>query len=733
MSHSILPELGQVFRSIVTDAGHRPRLEELGLGKDLDDLAQNNRPSTSADLLLALENRVQQELANDCGEQWANLLRWHWGRARETIQQLSREIETTPLSHEQGAAAVRSGFAAPMLAWVMRFAHYQFPGIDVDVWWRSPMAAWIKLVSNVANVKESDLLGLLHDTPRTTERWMSGEPVGELRFPHRASTLRCLGRQAGQLTVEQADLLTGWLTLAVSYQSVSKELREEVRRRFSINDQQPWSPGTFIAELQRTSHDAGPQDLWAKAEPLAAQIAAELTAKQANPDDLERKLGEYQVLIRDEQHRSGLSYQYIHDRIRARLAAQLGERDKALDLYSSVVDSMWWRAGRNQEPILQEALLYAVGVGEVEAAKRYWDKTFLLGLNRWPKRPLDEHERRRLAFGFEQVFAPQLAHDRVPPKVEVLVRDEPFELTSKQLKSPNAKVKHANGRTRRTPLMDAVREGTLQDVKQAIAAGGDPNDFVRESGEGPLTYAMRRACDRRDTIIMDYLLRMELTRETVNRAASTSRETPLKIAIEMADAAAVERLVVLGADVEHACDYVPSALVYAMSLMYSSLHRDDMTQQRAYLEGRTRADVHDAKDGVALDMQLASRRMKLARLREASPIHEQIFKEVMDWFVRPPEPCRRVVRTLLRLGANANRSYKVEHEHLAEWTPTLFGAQLGDLEVFRALLEHGGDPNAVLMQSSSLDRQDAMWVAVSHSRHAIVEYLMRQGQQTTAR
>jgi ankyrin repeat protein len=238
---------------------------------------------------------------------------------------------------------------------------------------------------------------------------------------------------------------------------------------------------------------------------------------------------------------------------------------------------------------------------------------------------------------------------------------------------------------------------------------------------------MRRACDRRDTIIMDYLLRMDLSAETVNRPASTSRETPLKIAIEMADAAAVERLVALGANVEHASDYVPTALVYALSLMYSSLHRGDMTQQRAYLEGRTRADVHDAKDGAVLDIQLASRRMELARLREASPIYEELFEHFMEWQLRPPEACRRVVTTLLRLGADPNRRYRVEHEHLAEWTPTLFGAQLGDLEVFRALLKHGGDPDSTLMVSSSLDRQDALWVAVSHGRHAIVNELMRRG------
>ena len=729
MSYAVLPELGQVFRSIITGAGLRPQLVKDGFDKDLDDLALNSRPSSSADLLLILESRVQQQLANDCGARWSHLLRWHWGRTREVLQQLACEVETTPLSQEQGSCAVRSGFTAPMLAWLMRFAVHQFPGIDVDIWWRSPMAAWVKLVAGVANIEQADVLDRLHETPRTTERWMAGDPVGELRFPHRASAVRCLGQHAERCSVEQIDLLAGWLTLAVSYQSTPKQLRDEARRSFAVNPQQPWSPAAFVADLQRRSHDVGPQSLWARAEPLGAQIAAGLAAERLDPDHIEKLLEDYKQLIDSEHERSGLSYHYIHDRLRARLAARVGKRDEALGLYGAAVDGMWWRAGRNQEPILYEALLYAVGVGEVESAKRYWDRTFLLGLNRWPKRPLDDQERRRVAFGFEQVFAPQLAHDRIPPKVEVLVREEPFELTAKQLKSPNAKVKHAAGRTRRTPLMDAVREGALNDVKQAIAAGGDPNDFVRESGEGPLSYAMRRACDRRDSVIMDYLLGMDLKPETVNRAASTGRETPLKIAIEMADATAVERLVALGADVEHACDYVPSALVYAMTLMYSSVYRDDVKQQFAYLAGGARADVHDAKGGAVLDVQLASRRMHLARLREASPDHEQIYQEVMNWFIRPPEACRRVVTTLLRLGADPNRRYKVEHEHLAEWTPTLFGAQLGDPVVFEALLQRGGDPALVLMESSSLDRQDAMWVAVSHGRHAIVERLMRLNRQ----
>ena len=441
---------------------------------------------------------------------------------------------------------------------------------------------------------------------------------------------------------------------------------------------------------------------------------------------MSRCLGEFQQLIDSEPPHWQRSYQPLHDWYSARLAAVQGRKDDALALYARTVDAVWWLGGPNQHPMLNEALLYAVGMGDLRAAAAYWDKTFMLGLNSWPKRELDEQERRRLAFAFEQRFAPQKAHDRIPPPLEVIERDGLFELGRQALKHPNSKVKHAEGRTRRTPLMDAVLEGTLADVKQMLAAGGDPNDYIEESGEGPLTFAMRRACDRGDTLIMDHLLlRKDLLPETLNRRASTSRETPLKIAIEMADATTVERLLLLGADVEVACDYVPSALCYAMLLLHGSIHRDDSTQEQAWLSGRTRADAHDAKDGAALDVELAARRQQMAAMRDASPRHRAAYETIMDCYIRPAEPRRRVVRALLRRSANPNRRYKVEPHHIAEWTPTLFAAQLGDLGIFQAMLEHGGDPEQMLMQTTELERQDALWVAIGYGRHAIVDFLVK--------
>lgn len=325
------------------------------------------------------------------------------------------------------------------------------------------------------------------------------------------------------------------------------------------------------------------------------------------------------------------------------------------------------------------------------------------------------------------MFFPQKAKARIPPPIEIIVQDEAFVVGAKQLANPNQKAKFAEGRTRRTPLMEAIRDGSLDDVKRLLDAGGDPNDYIKESGEGPLSYAMRRACDRKDPLIMEHLLSLELLPETVNRPASTKRETPLKIAIEMANASAVSRLISLGANVEAACDTLPSALCYAMVLLHGSLHRDDPTQELGYLMGLSRADVYDAKEGAVLDVDLAARRESLFAMSRASKRNRLIFDAVKDYFIRPAADLRQVIQILLRGGANANRRYVAQGNQFDEWTPTLFAAEVGDLETFKMLVEHPGnnrgDPELTLRESISLERFDALWVAIAYGRHSIVTYL----------
>lgn len=730
---TIIPRLGNLLRALIKAAGYRPLVLQTAQDKDLDDLANEDdeRQSSRFDRLQSIEDSCTDALAKDCGHEWAETFRYAWFRTAEALQGLAQNLDVTPLSTAEGQRLISQHFTAPMLAGVLTLAASRRTAPNFEQWCTSPFKAWLAFASHHTKVPQEKLLTNLGNEldadPRTIERWLVGEPVGKLGWPYAPKVAAAIGKDA---SAPEIPLLSGWLLLACAYQSLSTELRDVVKRDLSLRSQQPWGLEDALRAISQASHRAGDVPLRRQAIPLLETIQMMFSTKGHDKKTLQDRLDQLLGLIERADPALQSAYRYIHAWFAARNAALLGKKEAALDLYAESVSGAWWQAGQNQHPILNEALLYAVGVGDKDAANGYWDKTFMLGLNRRPKRPLDTQELRRIAFSFEQMFAPQKAKDRIPPRVEIRSTDDAFNLGKKHIANPNQKIKYAEGRTRRTPLMVAIQEGTLDDVKQLLAAGGDPNDFIPESGEGPLSYAMRRACDRKDTLIMEYLLGQNLSQETVNRPASTKRETPLKIAIEMANAPAVTRLIELGAEVEQHCDYLPSALCYAMVLLHGSLHRDDPTQEQAYFSGKTRADSYDAKEGAALDIDLSKRRQRLYDLKNASERNRQLFRAVLDYFIRPSADHRAVIQALLAGGADANRRYRVEAHHLAEWTPTLFAAQIGDLETFRMLVEHTGnnrgDPDLTLMAPSHLERFDALWVAIDHGQHAIASYLMER-------
>lgn len=746
MKETTIPRLGYVLRAVITAAGLRNRIDALGLGKDLDDLAIEARPGATFRLIQEIEDVCAKALEDDSGRHWEQIFRLAWGHVRETMQRLVQSVAMDPIPMEEGRSLHERLITIPMLSGLLAGCRAEVRGPDLDLWWESPFRAWVSFAASVTHVPakdvETNLANHLDVDPRTLERWIGGDPIGKICWPFRPTIAEALGKAVlEKLGEHEVDRLAGWLMVAVAFQSLPAQRRDAVRREFSLRSQMPRSLDDAVETINRRAVACGAGPLRAAALPILEEIE---TLFEAPRRDLE-KIHEYLVafrrdVIQQEQsdgQRQG--YQYIHDWFAARLAAFEGRSEEALALYRGAVEGVWWTGDGNQQPILNEALLYAVGAGDKVAAEHYWDKTFLLGLNAGPKRPLDEQELRRISFGFERVFHPQKAKHRIPPRIEVDQRLQEFQIDRKALANPNRKEKFAGGRTRRTPFMVTIRDGTLEDVQRMHAAGGDPDDYIPESGESPLSYAMRRACDRKDPIIMEYLLSLDLRPDTVNRPASTKRETPLKIAIEMANAGAVSRLIALGADVEHACDQVPSALCYAMLLLHASLHRSDPTQEIAFLRGKGRGDVYDAKDGAVLDVDLAARRQALMAITYASPWHRQMFEAVKDYYIGPAEDRRQVIKALLEGGANANRRYKVEPHHIDEWTPTLFAAEVGDLEVFRMLVEHPGhnrgDPDLVLRAGPDLERFDALWVAIAYGRHAIVSYLTdgRQAPTTATR
>ena len=68
-----IPSLGQLLRALIKAGNYRSYLVDLGLDKNLDDLAgeANARQSSAFELMQDIEDACCKALAEDCGHEWA--------------------------------------------------------------------------------------------------------------------------------------------------------------------------------------------------------------------------------------------------------------------------------------------------------------------------------------------------------------------------------------------------------------------------------------------------------------------------------------------------------------------------------------------------------------------------------------------------------------------------------------------------------------------------------------
>ncbi|WP_095067608.1 ankyrin repeat domain-containing protein [Pseudomonas sp. Irchel 3A18] len=720
----VLPTPSNLFRTLLTATGYRPCLESKGLGRDIDHLALEERPAGNFDLLENCQAQWLRAIRDDAGADWSNLVESAWNRHSNLLRSLARKADTTGMIQDGARSAILRMLVIPEISGFVRRVHQELPLLDVRQWWDSPFDTWLIVAQQQCSLSAQQLLERLANhldlDERTLERWQQGNAIGKGLWPYRDTVTALVGDC--KLPRLQIERLTGWLTMVVAIQSLQAETRDAIKHDFFKQGQQPLrTEEQLIALMKHEAADRHSLPVRDQVAPVLNEIQSLFANPVGNQNAICDRLDWLRSLCQRSTPEIHVAHEYLWCWFSARLAANLGEKDNALKLYATACHAAWWRAGSNQHPLIHEALCYAVGMGDQIQANRYWDKCFLLGLNNPPKRELDEQAMRLISFEFERLFAPQTAAKRIPPAMRYVVG--PFVLSPKDLASPNQKRAQSDGRVRYTPLMDAVLLGTLGDVKKLVLAGGDPNVFIPESGENALIMALRRAYDRKDPEILQYLLTLDIAPEMANRPASSKRETPLQIAMNMADAKIVERLIDLKADIEQPCFNSPSALVYAMALLHDSIHLNDPAQLKAYLEGRVPADSFDAKNGAILDCELSAQRLDVYAML-ANPQKKLIFEAVKQHYSRPPDERREVVMALLDKNADPNRRYPDFNGHRDLWTPTLFAAQLGDLDVLKAMIEAGGNPWLSLDEDSPRDEKNALWVAVSYKRHSVIEYLL---------
>lgn len=722
------PFIGNILRVLITRTGYRPFVTSSGNDKDLDDLANEARPGSNFNLICEISAQWTDAIADDYGQDWGDLCRSLWDRYLKTSQQIAQKINISSLLPEKASNQFFKLVIVPEISGAIMRASNEFAGVKIDDWWDSPFAAWVDFVSKKKQLDVSVILERIANhldvDTRTLDIWLAGEPIGISCWPYRRTTAAVLSKSDNtDLCKRDLDRATGWLVMAVAIQSLDVNIREVVKHDFSLKKiRKLKSIEEVDLVLKQSAYDHEGIFIRQRVSGLVDKLNNLFLSFQKNSSEIERHLVLFNQLMNAVPEKFRGPHQFIFDAFSARVSANLEEQDKAVELYKRAVDGAWWYAGGVQHAILHEALCYAVGVGNKVQAEHYWDKCYLLGLNRAPKVELDHQQLRRLSLGFEQMFSPLKAKLHVPPVMEVDFNNQPYSLSSKDLKNPNRQIKFAEGRTRRTPLMNAVLNGTLSDVIALLDAGGDPNNCIKESGEGPFIYAMRRAYDQKDPSIVNHFLTLPLDRETVNRPASTKKETPLQIALEMADAEVLYRLIDMGADIEQKCFTADSAICYALSLLHENLNKDHLVHKSSYIEGITPGDGNDAKMGAVLDVELGPQRQALS-VSKNDPWHKNLYAAIESYYFRPTEDRKDIIKVLLESGANANRRYRSVCNQRYLWSPTLFAAEIGELDVFKLMIKAGGDPALTLQSGSTLDHKDAMWVAVTNRNQSVVDFL----------
>jgi len=428
---AVLPTPSKVFRSLLTATGYRPCLEGKGWDRDVDHLALEERPAGNFDLLESCQAQWLRAIRDDAGADWSNLIESAWNRHSNLLRSLARKADTTGMIQDRAQPVILNMLVIPEISGFVSRVHQELPLPSMRHWWDSPFASWLIVAQQTSSLSAHQLLERLANhvdlDERTLERWQQGSAIGKSLWPYRDTVIALVGDC--QLPRQQIDRLSGWLIMVVAIQSLPAELRDNAKRDFFMKGQLPLrTEEQLIALLKREAADRHSLPVRNQIAPVLNDIQRLFTNAVENHKAVRDRLDWLRSLCERSSPEIYAAHEYLWRWFSARLAANLGEKDNALKLYASACHAAWWRAGSNQHRLIHEALCYAVGVGDQVQSNHYWDKCFLLGLNKPPKRELDEQAMRLISFEFERLFAPQKAMQRIPPAMRYVVIARPLSM-----------------------------------------------------------------------------------------------------------------------------------------------------------------------------------------------------------------------------------------------------------------------------------------------------------------
>lgn len=261
----------------------------------------------------------------------------------------------------------------------------------------------------------------------------------------------------------------------------------------------------------------------------------------------------------------------------------------------------------------------------------------------------------------------------------------------------------ASKRKKMPQLIFAIGQEEYEDFDALLEAGADVN-VCSKAGDTPISNALAllSAIDlgaSQDKRYYNKLVQFEHADTIINSKLEKKKYTPLKLAIDTADFDIVEKVIALKADVNLTVTVDElSPLYYCMGHIAKSLDSDvlktSLCKPPKFFSDKEADAVRRYTNSLA-GSTLDEVRTNLQRMM-LSPRGKHLLNDIRTKYVDSfaglnIDELKNICRSLLKAGANPNEihSYPVDG-----YTPLMFAAEIGDLELYKLLLEYGGDSNA---------------------------------------
>ncbi len=260
------------------------------------------------------------------------------------------------------------------------------------------------------------------------------------------------------------------------------------------------------------------------------------------------------------------------------------------------------------------------------------------------------------------------------------------------------------GKRKKMPqLIYAVENEEFEDFLELLKAGADVN-VTTKSGDTPIGCALGilSAIDKgssNDPRYFKELVRYPHSPAVINSKSEKKKFTALMLAIDTGNAQIVKRVLELGADVNLSLGLDDlSPLYYCMGhiakaldsyTVYSILAKQPryFTDKEADAVRRhTNGLVGTTPDEVRFNLQNQSQSPHAAKV--LSSLREQVTESFSGMDI---EELKAICQLLLNAGANPNA---VSNNPVRGYTPLMFAAEIGELDLYKMLVEHGADTSA---------------------------------------